>query len=65
MKQQWGRPIILVITLMTLLIPRVRSFIFFRILRNRLIRNIGLRTLLSVPFFRDRMMNRILPTRQP
>lgn len=65
MQQQWSRPIILILGLATLLIPGIRRGIFFRMLKNRTIRNLGLKLIVSTPFVRERLFNKILPTRQP
>jgi hypothetical protein len=59
------RPMMLIVASIALLIPGVRRFIFYRLLKNRSIRNLGLQLILSIPFLRDRMMNKILPSRSP
>jgi hypothetical protein len=62
-QQQWSRPIMLILGVVALMIPGIRRQVFFRILKNPLLRNLGLRLVVSIPFVRERMMSRILPTR--
>lgn len=59
------RPMLLIIAIIALLIPGVRRFVLFRLLKNRSIRNLGLQVILATPFLRDRMMNKLLPSRSP
>jgi hypothetical protein len=62
---QIKRPMMLIVACIALLIPGVRRFIFFRLIKNRSVRNLGLQLILSTPFLRDRMMNKLLPSRLP
>lgn len=65
MQQQWSRPILFVLGAIALMLPGVRKMVFGQVLRNRLLRNMGLKFILSVPFLREKMMDKILPSRQP
>lgn len=64
MTQRWLTPILIIVSLFTILIPRVRRMIFFQILKSRLFRNIGLKLFVLTPYFREKMLSKILPTRQ-
>lgn len=60
---QWSRPIVPIVLLFLfivgLLIPGVRRVVFMRLLKNRFIRNFGLRAVLGMPFLRQQLMTRI------
>ncbi|WP_202081066.1 hypothetical protein [Caldalkalibacillus salinus] len=56
-------PMWLLLALLALLIPGVRRFIFYRVIRSPRIRNMGLRFVLSMPYVRDRLMRQVFPKR--
>jgi hypothetical protein len=60
-----NRPLMLVLAFVALLIPGVRRFIFYRLLKSRTIRTFGLQAILSIPFLRERLMNKVLPSKSP
>lgn len=61
MKKTWGKPIYIVLAI-PVLIFGLRAKIFRLLIRNRTIRNLGLRLLLSVPAFRNRMIQQVFGT---
>lgn len=63
MQQNWGR-ILAVFGLLLFLLPRMRRTMFGWVLRNNTLRNVGIQSVLAFPFLRERMLNRILPSRK-
>jgi hypothetical protein len=63
MQQQWTRPIMLLLGILALLVPGVRRMAFQQILKNRLLRNFGLKLIISLPFVREKILGKMLPTR--
>lgn len=59
---QWSKPILLsLLLLLTLLIPGIRRGIFVRLLKNRYIRNFGLKVVMGTPFLREQLLSKIFP----
>jgi|GEM_PF-5032025 len=65
MQPQWNRTILMILGIVALLIPSIRRGVVYRMLKNRMIRNLGLKLIISLPFVRERLLSRILPSRQP
>lgn len=63
MNEQWSKPLVIVLLLVGLLIPWVRRFVLYSLIRNKHIRNMGLRFIVASPYLRQKILHRFMPIR--